>query len=82
MKSILLSRIVGELSKLPSIGDRSALRLALHLLRQPEATSVALSAAIEDFRRNIKYCECCNNISDTMIAISHVIDLLYVSLSK
>ncbi len=65
MKSILLSRVVAELSKLPSVGERSALRLALHLLRQPEATSVALASAIEDFRRNIKYCSSCNNISDT-----------------
>ncbi len=67
MKSVLLSRIVGELSKLPSVGDRSALRLALHLLRQPEVISISLAAAIEDFRRNIKYCQSCNNISDILV---------------
>ncbi|MEG1634845.1 MAG: recombination mediator RecR [Rikenellaceae bacterium] len=67
MKSELLTRVVEELSKLPSVGERSALRLALHLLRQPESTSVALASAIENFRKNIKYCVRCNNISDSSI---------------
>lgn len=67
MKSELLGRVVEELSKLPSVGERSALRLALHLLRQPESSSVALAAAIENFRKNIKYCVKCNNISDSSI---------------
>ncbi|MFI3321064.1 MAG: recombination mediator RecR [Rikenellaceae bacterium] len=67
MKSELLTRVVEELAKLPSVGERSALRLALHLLRQPEINSVALARAIENFRLNIKYCTLCNNISDTPI---------------
>lgn len=67
VKSELLTRVVEEFSKLPSVGDRSALRLALHLLRQPEVNSVALARAIENFRMNIKQCSNCNNISDTPV---------------
>ncbi|MFI3315584.1 MAG: recombination mediator RecR [Rikenellaceae bacterium] len=67
MKSRLLSQVVDELSKLPSVSEKSALRLALHLLRQPEVVSVNLAKSIENFRINIKQCSVCNNISDTPI---------------
>lgn len=67
MKSVLLSNVVEELSKLPSISEKSALRLALHLLRKPEAISLSLAKSIEQFRMNIKNCQRCNNISDTEI---------------
>lgn len=63
--SILLDRAVDELSKLPGIGDRTALRLALHMLRQPKESTNALSVAISEFRNNIKFCKYCNNLSDT-----------------
>lgn len=62
--SRLLDRAVDELAKLPGVGDRTALRLALHLLRQPAEGSDALAAALVDFRRNIKFCRRCNNLSD------------------
>lgn len=63
--SQLLDRAVDELSKLPGIGERTALRLALHLLRQPLEGVEALSSSLIDFRRNIKRCRMCNNLSDT-----------------
>lgn len=62
--SPLLENAVTELSRLPGIGRRTALRLALHLLRRDESESVALGQAIIDMRRNINYCRQCHNISD------------------
>lgn len=63
--SLLLDRVVEELSKLPSVGERSALRLALHILKQPKDRIETLVCAIDDFRVNIRYCSCCNNLSDS-----------------
>lgn len=62
--SILLDNAVAELSKLPGIGRKTALRLALHLLRQEEDTALALGTAIIDMRSNITYCKRCHNISE------------------
>ncbi len=62
--SKLLTGIVNEIAKLPGIGKRTALRLALYLLKQPVEQSENLSQAILNFRKEIKYCEVCNNISD------------------
>ncbi|MFI3305278.1 MAG: recombination mediator RecR [Rikenellaceae bacterium] len=62
--SRLLQDVVGELSKLPGIGRRTSMRLALHLLRM-EASSVGdMTDSISNFRNKIKYCERCNNLSD------------------
>lgn len=62
--SQLLENAVVEIAQLPGIGKRSALRLALHLLKQPEAHTQRLSAALTSFRENIKFCEQCHNLSD------------------
>ena len=63
--SRLLENAVNEFAKLPGIGRKTALRLVLHLLRQ-EADSVNhFSEAIRQVRTEIKYCNRCNNISDT-----------------
>lgn len=62
--SQLLDNAVAELGKLPGIGRKTALRLALHLLRQDEAESVALGEAIINMRKNIRYCKVCHNISE------------------
>jgi len=62
--SKLLTQIVDEISKLPGIGKRTALRLSLHLLKQPEAQSEDLSKAIIRFRSEVKQCKTCHNISD------------------
>lgn len=65
--SPLLENAVTELSRLPGIGRKTALRLALHLLRRDESESVALGQSIIDMRRNINYCRQCHNISDEEI---------------
>ncbi len=62
--SRLLDDAVNELTRLPGIGRRTALRLALHLLRQDELQSEALGNAIINLRKGVKYCSRCNNISD------------------
>lgn len=62
--SSLLENAVGELSKLPGIGRKTALRLALHLLRREENEAVALGESIIRMRQNICYCSRCHNISE------------------
>ncbi|MCI7429424.1 MAG: recombination mediator RecR [Bacteroidales bacterium] len=63
--SELLERAVGALSKLPAVGRKSALRLALHLLKQDEAEVTELAEALVRLRTEIKHCAVCHNISDT-----------------
>lgn len=63
--SILLENAVNEISHLPGIGRKTALRLALHLLREDVTTSVNLGEAIINMRKRIKYCSVCHNISQT-----------------
>lgn len=65
--SKLLQDAVNELSKLPGIGRRTALRLAMHLLRTDTESVVQMTSSIERFRTGIRYCSQCNNISDTEI---------------
>lgn len=65
--SILLENVIGEFAKLPGIGRRSALRLALHLLRREVEDADSLAGAIYQFRRDVKHCNLCNNLSDTDI---------------
>lgn len=64
-ESRLLEGAVSEISRLPGIGRKTALRLALHLLREDVATSVALGEAIINMRKGISYCRVCHNISET-----------------
>ena len=66
-ESSLLESAVSEISRLPGIGRKTALRLALHLLREDVATSVALGEAIINMRKGIRYCSVCHNISQTDI---------------
>lgn len=63
--SQLLDDAVGELSKLPGVGRKTALRLALFLLRQPTESVDAFAIAISRMRHEVKYCRVCHNISDT-----------------
>lgn len=63
--SALLERAVNEFSKLPGIGRKTALRLVLHMLRQPVAESESFGEAVINLRRNVRYCRVCHNISDT-----------------
>lgn len=62
--SKLLENAVNEMSQLPGIGKRTALRLVLHMLRQPKEQTNTLSQALVNMRTNIKFCKSCNNISD------------------
>jgi len=62
--SKLLERAVNEMSQLPGIGKRTALRLVLHMLRQPKAQTLALSEALQVMRSDVKFCKSCHNISD------------------
>ena len=61
--SSLLEKAVNELAKLPGIGKKTALRLALHLLKQPENEVSHFCEAIENMRREIQFCSRCFNIS-------------------
>ncbi len=65
--SRLLDAAVSELSKLPGIGRKTALRLALHLLRRDSSEAEALGQSIIDMRRNVCYCSRCHNISESEI---------------
>ena len=63
--SKLLEKAVNEMSQLPGIGKRTALRLVLHLLRQPQDQTSQLASALQTMRSEIKFCKSCHNISDT-----------------
>ena len=65
--SQLLDDAVGELSKLPGVGRKTALRLALFLLRQTTESVDSFASAISRMRHEVKYCKVCHNISDTDI---------------
>lgn len=62
--SKVLAKAVEEISGLPGIGKKSALRMALHLLRQPESQTLALASALNKLITEIKYCKECHNFSD------------------
>lgn len=62
--SKLLENAVYEMSQLPGIGKRTALRLVLHLLKQPTERTLKLSNALQDLRSTVKFCANCHNISD------------------
>ena len=65
--SKFLEKAVAEVAQLPGIGKRTALRLVLHLLRQPESQTLHLTTALADMRTKIKHCKECYNISDVDI---------------
>lgn len=59
-----IARLIAELGKLPGIGQKSAQRLAFHLLSQEEAVVKALAEAILEAKRSTKLCSCCCNLTD------------------
>ena len=59
-----IQRLVAELSKLPGIGNRTAQRLAFHILRAPREDADALAAAIAEVKERIRLCEICFNLAD------------------
>lgn len=65
--SKLLEKAVNEMAQLPGIGKRTALRLVLHLLKQPNERTNFLAQALTTMRDEVKFCESCHNISDVEI---------------
>ena len=65
--SKLLENAVDQMSQLPGIGKRTALRLVLHLLRQPKEQTLDFTDALREMRTQVQFCKQCHNISDTEI---------------
>ena len=65
--SRLIENAVNQIAKLPGIGKKTALRLALHLIRDTEENTVALTEALNNLRSKIKFCATCQNLSDAEI---------------
>ncbi len=62
-----ISRLIGELSVLPGIGNKSAQRLAFHIINMPKEKVESLANAMTDARTNIKYCKYCYTLTDNEI---------------
>lgn len=65
--SQLLERAIDEFAKLPGIGDKTAMRLVLHLLRQDTKAVEAFGQSIVRLRQEVKFCRHCHNISDAEV---------------
>lgn len=63
--SKILEHAVQEISKLPSIGKKTALRLALHILKQDESYAQTIGDAIINLKKQVRFCSSCHGISDT-----------------
>lgn len=63
--SKLIEEAVNEIAKLPGIGKKSALRIVLHLIKEKENSTFSLTDALNNLRKNIRFCAACHNISDT-----------------
>ena len=74
--SVLLEKAVGEFSKLPGIGRKTAMRLVLHLLRQDNATVEAFGNSIITLKHEVKYCRVCHNIS--VCVVENIRDVMAV----
>jgi recombination protein RecR len=64
ISSKYLEKAIEEIALLPGIGKRTALRLALHLLKQPQSQTTDLATALVNLKTKVKQCESCHNISD------------------
>lgn len=65
--SKLIEEAVNQVAKLPGIGKKTALRLVLHLIKEKEVNTYALTEALQNLRSKIRFCDTCQNISDTEI---------------
>lgn len=63
--SQLLDNVCSELQRLPGVGKRTALRLAMHILKMEPEVANSLASSISRFRNEIRHCSCCNNLSDS-----------------
>ncbi len=92
-----LNRLVAQLERLPGIGEKSALRMALHILSMDESDVSQMAEAMVDFRSNVLHCRHCNNISDNELCpicsdptrdrtkicvVEHIKDLLSIESSR
>lgn len=59
-----ITKLIGELSKLPGIGPKSAARLAFHIIEMPESEAKELADSITAAKKNIRYCKTCCTITD------------------
>lgn len=72
--SKLIEDAVNQISKLPGIGKKTALRLVLHIIKEKEESTLALTESLNKLRAEIRFCSQCHNITDTevcMICSSH-----------
>ena len=67
ISSKLIERAVDEISSLPGIGKKTALRLVLHLIRKDESAVMQFADAITKVKKDIKNCSKCNNLSDEVV---------------
>lgn len=67
--SKLLEKAVNEMAQLPGIGKRTALRLVLHLFKQPEERTTFLTESLLKMRIEVKLCESCHNLSDENLCV-------------
>ncbi len=67
LSSKKLEKAVNEMAQLPGIGKRTALRLVLHLLKQPKEQTHSLVESLQNMREEIKFCVNCNTLSDNDI---------------
>jgi recombination protein RecR len=59
-----INRLIDELKRLPGVGQKSAQRIAFHILRAPDEEAKRLAAAIEEVKATISFCSVCNNLTD------------------
>lgn len=59
-----LSDLIDAFARLPGIGSKTAARLAFHILKMPDSYAKAFADALINAKKNIKYCECCKNLTD------------------
>ena len=62
-----IARLINELTRLPGVGNKTAQRLAFHIINMPEEHVKSLAKAIEEVKEHIKYCNICGNISEDEI---------------
>jgi recombination protein RecR len=59
-----VDNLVAQLTKLPGVGQRTAQRLAFHLLSRPKAEALALAEAIEEVKERVRFCDECGNLTE------------------
>ena len=65
MLSPAVDNLVAQLTKLPGVGQRTAQRLAFHLLSRPKDEALALASTIEDVKERVQFCSECGNLTET-----------------